>query len=447
MLIIYLQVLMTRIKNNILFLFIVLSVSLSAKEYSINDVPNPKTADVNNFVSNPDGILNYATVEQINTMLQSLETDTKAEVAVVLLNSIGSADIFDFGLRLFEKWGIGKKKLDNGLLILFVLDQRSIRFEVGYGLEGVLPDGICKRIQTQAMTPEFKNGNYDAGMIAGIELAINCIRKEPLPETFSPVYDDSIAIIPIIILYVILASIFLSKENKKVKKINNDNSLINNQQRYEAYIKTKTSESCIIGTGCILPVLGFFLLFSETNIGIALIFSFLTLIPLFMYRNKWKKKFRWQSVTCPTCGKEINVLPQTENNKYLDLKTNMEDTLKSFFVDVFLCKHCNEMLVYKYENNKSPYKKCTQCETKAMYLAETKTILRATYTNDGKKEQTYICKYCEHKETKEKIIPHLTHSSSGGSYGSSGGSSSSSGSSGGSYGGGRSGGGGSTSKW
>src|ERR1035437_1132104 len=75
-----------------------------------------------------------------------------------------------------ENW----QKKDNGLLVLFVLDQRKVTFETGYGLEGVLPDAICKRIQYQSMTPEFKNGNYDAGFLAGIQRIGSTIRNEPI---------------------------------------------------------------------------------------------------------------------------------------------------------------------------------------------------------------------------------------------------------------------------
>ena len=98
------------------------------KQYTVDEVPNPKTNDASAFVANPDGIISEETVYQLNTMLQNLEAKNKAEIAVVVLNSIGDNDIFDFGVKLFEHWGIGKKGSDNGLLKLFVLDQRKIRF-------------------------------------------------------------------------------------------------------------------------------------------------------------------------------------------------------------------------------------------------------------------------------------------------------------------------------
>ena len=114
-------------------------------------------------------ILDDATVRQLDTLLTALEKQTTAQVAVVVVESIGEADIFEFAQKLFTTWGIGNKGNDNGLLVLFVNDKRTVRFHTGYGLEGSLPDVICKRIQRDFMVPEFKNGNYNAGMLAGIQ--------------------------------------------------------------------------------------------------------------------------------------------------------------------------------------------------------------------------------------------------------------------------------------
>ena len=152
------------------------------KRYTVDEVPNPKTNDASAFVANPDGIISEETVYQLNIILQNLEAKNKAEIAVVVLNSIGDNDIFDFGVKLFERWGIGKKGSDNGLLILFVLDQRKIRFETGYGLEGVLPDAICKRIQMNEMVPYFKEGNYDEGMLRGVKKTVETVENEEFFE-------------------------------------------------------------------------------------------------------------------------------------------------------------------------------------------------------------------------------------------------------------------------
>ncbi|HEY3430493.1 MAG TPA: TPM domain-containing protein, partial [Cyclobacteriaceae bacterium] len=152
-----------------LFIAIMITVSIAhGQSYTIEDIPNTKLVN-NSYVSNPDAILSDAAVNKIDGILSSLEKQTTAQVAVVVVKSIGTADIFEFAQQLFDKWGIGQAGKDNGLLILLVVDQRTVRFHTGYGLEGVLPDILCKHIQVEQMVPQFKIEDYNAGILAGVE--------------------------------------------------------------------------------------------------------------------------------------------------------------------------------------------------------------------------------------------------------------------------------------
>ena len=123
---------------------------------TVDDVPNPKTYDADNWVSDPDHILDSETKNKINDILQQLEDSLTIEVAVVALNSIGEEEPHEFAVTLFNRWGVGKAEDDNGLLILLTRDIRDITFKTGYGLEGVLPDAICKRIQLETMVPHLR---------------------------------------------------------------------------------------------------------------------------------------------------------------------------------------------------------------------------------------------------------------------------------------------------
>ena len=144
---------------------------------TVESVPNQKLIN-GSYVSNPDAILDASTVLQLDTLLRSLEEQTSVQVAVVALNSIGEVTIEDFAQQLFSQWGVGNKEKDNGLLVLLVNDLRTIRFHTGYGLEGVLPDITCKRIQREYMVPEFKKGDYNAGVWAGL-LQVDKILRDP----------------------------------------------------------------------------------------------------------------------------------------------------------------------------------------------------------------------------------------------------------------------------
>ena len=136
--------------------------------YKVTDVPNPRNESSSNWVSNPNQILKESYVREINNMLSQLEDSLSIEVTVVALPSIGEDIPAEFAHKLFEHWGIGKKADDNGLLILLVLDQRKVTFATGYGLEGVLPDALCFRIQQNEMVPWFRKNDFDRGITEGV---------------------------------------------------------------------------------------------------------------------------------------------------------------------------------------------------------------------------------------------------------------------------------------
>ena len=100
-----------------------------AVDYTVQSIPNPKAANKHAFVSNPDGILKTKTVQDVNAYLDALQSETGAEVTIVAVNSIGSNELKPFATDLFKAWGVGQAKRDNGLLVLFVLNQRKITFE------------------------------------------------------------------------------------------------------------------------------------------------------------------------------------------------------------------------------------------------------------------------------------------------------------------------------
>ncbi len=146
-------------------------------EYSVAEIPNVQLHNRYNFVSNPDGILSQQAVARIDSICYALKVSNIAQIAVVAVDQIveqqGSgqiADTFEFAYELFSTWGVGREGRDNGLGILFVGDQRQIRFVTGRGLEGVMPDAICKRIQTQYMLPYFRQGDYNAGIVSGVRV-------------------------------------------------------------------------------------------------------------------------------------------------------------------------------------------------------------------------------------------------------------------------------------
>ena len=153
----------------------ILAIGAKDKAYSIESVPNVYAQDRRLHVSDPNGLLMSETQAEINRMLTQLEDSTGIQSMVVMLPSIGHEDIFDFAHNLFRHWGIGNKESNNGMLIMYVADQRKIRFTTGYGLEGILPDAMCKRIQSRYMVPHFREGNTDLGMLEGTKAVVGVL--------------------------------------------------------------------------------------------------------------------------------------------------------------------------------------------------------------------------------------------------------------------------------
>lgn len=160
---------MNKLKQYLFVVLLLLSVSgVEAKSYRVRDIQNVHRIDSRRFVTNPDGILSNSAVATLDSICYALKESGLAEVAIVAVKDISPRDMLSFSQELFEGWGVGDEKLDNGLGILLVGDMREIRFHTGYGLEGVLPDIICYRIQQDYMVPYFKDGNFSQGMVEGM---------------------------------------------------------------------------------------------------------------------------------------------------------------------------------------------------------------------------------------------------------------------------------------
>ncbi len=122
--------------------------------------------------------LSPAEVEELERSLARFEDTTSNQIVVVMVATLGGESIEDFALRTAEVNGIGQKQKDNGVLLLIAKDDRQIRIEVGYGLEGVLPDGLCGQIIRREIVPKFRAGDYAAGIRAGVDAIMRATQNE-----------------------------------------------------------------------------------------------------------------------------------------------------------------------------------------------------------------------------------------------------------------------------
>jgi uncharacterized protein len=135
--------------------------------------------DARGYVNDFANVIAPNVATQIEAICRELEEKTGAEVAVATFSSLGDEDPDDYANRLFEKWGIGKKGKDNGALLFLTLGERKkVRIETGYGLEGILPDITAGRILDNYVIPQFKKGDYSAGLFAGVKAIAGLIAAD-----------------------------------------------------------------------------------------------------------------------------------------------------------------------------------------------------------------------------------------------------------------------------
>ncbi len=132
-------------------------------------------------VTDLTGTLEPAQKQQLESRLAQFEKQKGSQISVLLLPTTAPETIEQYGIRVADAWKLGRKGVDDGALLLVAKEDRTLRIEVGYGLEGVLPDAVAKRIITETITPLFKRGDFYGGVAAGIEQMISVIEGEPLP--------------------------------------------------------------------------------------------------------------------------------------------------------------------------------------------------------------------------------------------------------------------------
>lgn len=138
----------------------------------------PLTARVTDLT----GTLSGGAVARIEAKLADLEARKGSQIAVLIVPSTAPEDIEQFGIRLEDQWKLGRKGVDDGAYLIVAKNDRHVRIEVGYGLEGALSDAIANRIVDETITPHFKQGDFDGGVEAGVDQMISVVNGEPLPE-------------------------------------------------------------------------------------------------------------------------------------------------------------------------------------------------------------------------------------------------------------------------
>ena len=154
--------------------FLILAVLLLARPlWAAPDFP-----ELTGRVVDQAGLLTPAQVQSLSGALASAEQNTSNQVVVVTLSDLQGYDIADYGYQLGRQWGIGSKDNDNGVLLIVAPNDRKVRIEVGYGLEGALTDALSSIIIQQEILPAFRQGQFYGGIQAGVTAIQAAIKGE-----------------------------------------------------------------------------------------------------------------------------------------------------------------------------------------------------------------------------------------------------------------------------
>lgn len=393
---------------------------------TIDQVVNPRSnAMYNPYVVDMCHAFSPSELDSITSILENIEIMSTCQVIVVALPGIEGDNEDDFAYELFNKWGIGVKGKDNGLLVLYVKDIRAIRFETGFGLEGILPDAYLSEVMHDIMFPLLKEGRVGDAFIKALdkigseltsEEAIEEFMIQPQPVRYTVVNGICYwLIISVIVTLIIAFSVFKKTsvtENSTSNDAKSGKGKAGSPEDVDLYLAKKAQAFKFIGI--LLP----------------------TLFVLGWYLKNLRKNLRLQPQTCPQCGGKMHLLQPSEARQYYSKGDEIESKLHSADLNYWQCDDCKHIKKMTYQVLGSKYTQCPSCGTYAVSVVSNRILTAATTTHSGTKELIHRCQCCNHEYATTQILPKLV---SGGNVSGGGGSF---GSGGASFGGGRSGGGG-----
>jgi len=168
-------------KASLIILFVMLPMASQMVWAALADIP-----DLSARVTDITQTLSPEQKTALEAKLQAFEQKKGSQIAVLIVPTTQPEDIAQYSIRVVEKWKLGREKSDDGLLVLLATEDHKIRIEVGYGLEGAIPDLTAKRVINEVMAPKFKQGDFAGGLNDGVDKLIGLVDGEPLPAPETP---------------------------------------------------------------------------------------------------------------------------------------------------------------------------------------------------------------------------------------------------------------------
>ena len=377
-----------------------------------------------------------AALEQI---ARNVEDKTTAQMAIVTVPSLEGLSVDDYAHQLFNAWGIGQKKVNNGVLLLIAPKERRMRIEVGYGLEPLLTDELCGQIRDSEIIPRFKANDYSGGVVAGGRRIATAILADPAAARGDPNSGPQLAraakrhalaatatlgaVAGAIGLMAILASWF------------------------RLYSTVGFFLISIVGAG-VLAVAIFLNLQTKREGGPLVALGGAGLATVAAWGVNLNRYRRFGPHGCSKCGTQLELLSQQDEQPKLSSVQRLEEEIGSVEYDVWFCPACLNADTEAYIQPFSGFKECPKCNGRTFKEKSPEVVRAATTTRTGQARVEGRCVACNHKTSYLIALPIISTGSSSSSYGGGGGfSGGGGGSGGGGFGGGSSGGGGASAGW
>ncbi len=387
-----------------------LCIVVPARAELPRDIANPQAAR-RSFVADNAGVLDAPTVQKLDALIGGVKQRTGAEIAVVTVRNLGGMSAENFANDLFNRWGIGGKTKENGVLLLISIGDRKQRTEIGDGAEALLTDGASAQITRSFITARLKAGDYNGALYQG---------TFAIAQKLDPSLANTAAITP------------TSPNGAPDSPFSVPDSAPSSQTPFEqpqpSYDNYPSG-----GGGLGAPLLMLIMLGGG---------GMLTWV--------W---FSSRPPKCPKCKTAMNLVPENEEDAFLTDIQQLEESLGGREWNVWRCPKDGYQEIMKHDKWLSSVSQCPRCHNRTA-TSTTQTLRYATQFHTGLEQTSHVCHNpaCRHQWATQRTIPRdvpvviVTGGGRSGGGGFGGGSSGGN-SGGGSFGGGHSSGGGSSSSW
>lgn len=411
--------------------------------YTPSTVPDPKTTNLNSSISDPDQMLTTGEKEFLNQKINGLLP--KIQMGIVIVKEITSEFTpKQFVTEVFNLWGIGDKKKDNGLLLLVVVDQKRWEIETGYGLEGEWPDVVVKRIGEENLVPAFKEKKWADGFAKVIKQLDSTPKpdlhtnKTPVPSSViwsgqpSPLemkhfFIVALFFLPTLFFYIyrFFKPSYFAWKRKTLFRYPTIGLVVYGFVVAFSYFASPSTSDWILVIELLLIywlihfsflVIFFMVAFfqvsknKEVSKRLDVALGFFARHSLFFVGSlgfwgvplvdRLIRKARFSQHECTHCQKIMNaktdlITGKNENN-FLNRFQRLEQTYEGMDYDVWQCFSCEKLSLYPIKLEKEGVEDCPKCKQRTFKYIRTKVLLKATVNRAGQGCNEFRCGSCQH---------------------------------------------------